>query len=476
MAVRLPYSRVVDVSLTRQDRFAAATGFSVSLVVGTTAIAGTLDATTRTMVFGSIDEVALYFAAGSPVYNAVNAMFQQNPRPRQVKVGYRNPANPIAAEMDLIYAYDPDFYWLGHTAELRDTTDQRALADWAEAHPVLLGAETGDTDTETPSGTPDVSATVTISIASPGVITWTGHSLVAGDSVQLTTSGQLPAGLTAGVPYYVVSPATNTFSLAQTPGGSPIATSGTQSGTHTATKLLFGGSFAEYIEAKGYDRSFGFYTTTSTEFPALALLAYCSGRDLDRGNLRSAQRGDINSGNAYTAKFKRLAGVTALNKVSAVVQAITGFVPGLGVQKAAGHSCNAYVNIGGLDMVVEGTVGSGAFIDEIHAGDWIVARTREELLSTIANTARVPYTNPGVGQLTNAVDRVMRRGIAAGIVAGDILEDGDGNFVPEYTISVDRVENIPESQRRNRIAPDIRVDFRYSGAFHYASSSIVMRF
>lgn len=476
MAVRLPYSRVVEVSLTRQDRFAAATGFSVSLVVGTMTIPGTLDATIRTMVFGSLDECAVYFPAGTAVYGAVAAMFQQNPRPRQVKVGYRDPSKDIAAEMDAIYAYDSDFYWLGHTVELRDTADQRKLADWAEAHPVLMGSETGDADTEIPAALPDASATVTITLASPGVITWTGHSLVAGDIVQLTTSGQLPAGLTAGVPYYVVNPATNTFSLAQTAGGSPIATSGTQSGTHTATKLLYGGSFAEYIESKNYDRTFAFYSPPATEFPALAALAYCSGRDLDRGNLRAAQAGDINSGNAYTLKFKKLIGVTALSKVSAVVQAITGFVPGLGVQKAAGHACNAYVNIGGLDMVVEGTVGSGAFIDEIHAGDWIVARTREELLSTMANAPRVPYTNPGAAELTNAVDRVMRRGIAAGVIAGDILEDEQGNFVPEYTISIDRVENIPVSQRRNRIAPDIRVDFRYSGAFHYASSSLIMRF
>lgn len=473
---RLPYSRVVEVSLTRQDRFAAATGFSVSLVVTPTAVAGICDATVRTAVFGSIDEAAVVYPSGSATYAALAAMFQQNPRPRQVKVGYRDPEKPVGAEMDVIYDYDPDFYWLGHTAELRDTAGQRALADWAESHSVLFGGETGDLDTETAPAVPDASSTVTISIASPGVVSWAGHSLIAGDPVRLNTTGTLPTGLVGGVTYYVVNPASGTFSLAATPGGTPIATTGTQSGTHTATKLNYGGSFAEYIESKGYDRSFAFYTPSADEFPALASLAYCSGRDLDRGNLRAAQRGDINSGNAYTLKFKRLVGITALNKASAIVQAITGFVPGLGVQAAAGHAANAYVNIGGLDMVVEGTVGSRAFIDEIHAGDWIVARTREELLSTLANSPRIPFTNPGAGELTNAVDRVLRRGIAAGIVAGDVLEDDEGNFVPEYTISIDRIENVPAAQRRNRIAPDIRVDFRYSGAFHYASSSIIMRF
>jgi hypothetical protein len=76
---------------------------------------------------------------------------------------------------------------------------------------------------------------VTITIASPGVISWTAHGLLTNTQVVFTTTGALPTGLLPGVVYYVVSPATNTFSLALTPGGSAINTSGTQSGTHTLT-------------------------------------------------------------------------------------------------------------------------------------------------------------------------------------------------------------------------------------------------
>lgn len=77
-------------------------------------------------------------------------------------------------------------------------------------------------------------STVTITIASPGVITWNAHGLVAGQKVVLTTTGALPTGFTAGVQYFVVSPAANTFQLAATAGGTAINTTGTQSGTHTA--------------------------------------------------------------------------------------------------------------------------------------------------------------------------------------------------------------------------------------------------
>lgn len=78
-------------------------------------------------------------------------------------------------------------------------------------------------------------STVTITIASPAVVSWTAHGLENGDPVVLSTTGELPTGLATGTTYYVVSAAANTFQLAATVGGSAINTSGEQSGTHTAT-------------------------------------------------------------------------------------------------------------------------------------------------------------------------------------------------------------------------------------------------
>lgn len=80
-----------------------------------------------------------------------------------------------------------------------------------------------------------VNSSVTISNASPGVVTWNAHGLLATNPVIFTTTGALPTGLTAGTTYYVVSPATNTFNVALVPGGAAINTSSAGSGTHTAT-------------------------------------------------------------------------------------------------------------------------------------------------------------------------------------------------------------------------------------------------
>lgn len=80
-------------------------------------------------------------------------------------------------------------------------------------------------------------ATVTISIASPAVVSWTAHGHSIGDSLTFTTTGALPTGITAGTVYYIITAGfgANSFEISATSGGSAVNTSGTQSGVHTAT-------------------------------------------------------------------------------------------------------------------------------------------------------------------------------------------------------------------------------------------------
>lgn len=82
------------------------------------------------------------------------------------------------------------------------------------------------------------SSAVAITIATPGVVTWNNHGLAAGAGVVFSnTGGGLPTGITAGVTYYVVNPAANTFQIAATVGGAAINTTGSQSGTQTCSTL-----------------------------------------------------------------------------------------------------------------------------------------------------------------------------------------------------------------------------------------------
>lgn len=80
--------------------------------------------------------------------------------------------------------------------------------------------------------------TATVTIATPGVVTFAAHGLSPTDPVVFSTTGALPTGLTAGTTYFVKSVLTvNTFTLAASPGGTVINTTGSQSGTHTLYKF-----------------------------------------------------------------------------------------------------------------------------------------------------------------------------------------------------------------------------------------------
>lgn len=72
--------------------------------------------------------------------------------------------------------------------------------------------------------------TFTATNGTPCIFTGSGAGYVNGTQVQLT-GASLPAGFLAGTTYYVVNAAGSAFQLAATPGGAPIASTSTGSGT-----------------------------------------------------------------------------------------------------------------------------------------------------------------------------------------------------------------------------------------------------
>jgi hypothetical protein len=86
------------------------------------------------------------------------------------------------------------------------------------------------------------SATVTMTIASPCVVTWTAHGLPAGTPVAFSTTGSFATGIAGGTLYYVSTTglSANAFQIADTQlhglaGTNSIITSGSQSGTITGS-------------------------------------------------------------------------------------------------------------------------------------------------------------------------------------------------------------------------------------------------
>jgi len=377
---KLPFSRVVNVTLSRNDAFPSRRGFGVPLFLTTTSLASILGSN-LTKVYGSMEEVDADFDSTDDFYKAALAAFSQNPRPIQVKVGQLTGGtayddDALINDLDALYDADQDWYWATPETALRDDAALDGLIQWVEARNKLAMIDSNDAGHQSQNNTTCISA------------------------------------------------------------------------RHKGT----------------VERTAVFYHTDAAEQCAFAYAASLGTRNFDKAS------------SAYTAKFKRLKGVAPVNLGSAAVQAITGFTPQLGQSKTAGHMANTYIDIGGRDFVAEGTVLTpNVFIDEIHATDWIIARTEEESLGILLNNDRIPYTDAGMEQIASAARTVMRQGVRAGIVAQD-LNPATGTYEPAVVITVPSVFDVPESQRKARIAPAISVRFRYSSAVHYTTINYQMTF
>lgn len=128
---------------------------------------------------------------------------------------------------------------------IQDATGNRTIGSWdylysfAGGTPPTLSTAGAAKDSFDYYVDSFATGTVTITIGTPAIITQAGHGLNFGDKVQFTTTGALPTGLSVNTTYYVNVVNVNNYnvatSLANLRAGTYVTTSGTQSGTHTAT-------------------------------------------------------------------------------------------------------------------------------------------------------------------------------------------------------------------------------------------------
>jgi hypothetical protein len=382
---KLPYSRVVNVTLSRTDNFPTRRGFGTQLILTHTAVAGEVDADNRTKLYATLSEVAADYPSNTSVYAAALSAFSQNPRPLRLKVGYAaTPAGAddaakkaaFIAELDAILDSDQAWYMITLDAALRDQAYLDGLVEWVEAQPKVAMLDSNDANLEDHADDTNVAA------------------------------------------------------------------------RHKGT----------------VERTAVFYHTDAAEYLAGSMAAYMSTRVFD----------DADS--AYTLKFKKAPGVANVNIGSNALTAVTGFVEGIGQSETAGHCANTLIDIGDQNFLVEGSVlTQNVFLDEIHATDWIIARTEEEALAMFLNNARIPFTDQGMQQLASVPRAIMAQAVRAGIVAKD-QNPLTGEYEPAFTITVPSVFDVPESQRKARVAPAIVVRFRYAGAVHYTTINYTMTF
>jgi len=103
----------------------------------------------------------------------------------------------------------------------------------ADAYPVQF--DTTDDEHGITRDNGGAGTTVTISNATPAVVTWAAHDMQIGDTVYFETTDTLPTGITANTKYYINTAgfAAGEFQIAAFPEDTSINTSCAGAGTHT---------------------------------------------------------------------------------------------------------------------------------------------------------------------------------------------------------------------------------------------------
>jgi hypothetical protein len=158
-------------------------------------------------------------------------------------------------------------------------------------------------------GSVDTQATVTMTIASPCVVSW-ANVFVDGQPIAFTTTGALPTGIVAGTTYYVKTPNTSTFNLAATPGGTAIVTTGTQSGVHTGCAA--GGGLATFTAPQCLWKG-----TATISGTTLTIVSTVSGTFTANGGQVGGQLGATLYGNGLTQPTNVVSGAGSTWTISA---------------------------------------------------------------------------------------------------------------------------------------------------------------
>lgn len=183
---------------------------------------------------------------------------------------------------------------------------------------------------------------------------------------------------------------------------------------------------ASKLKSKSYSRTALIYSDDQESFPEAAWLG---GRlPTDPGS--------------STWKFKTLAGITA-DKLTSTQET-----------NLKAKNANYYVTVGGVSITVEGKMAVGEFIDIIHFVDWLEARMKERIYSTLVNAEKIPFTDGGIAVVETDVRAQLQQGIDVG-------------GLDSFTVTVPKRSQTQQADRAARTLKGIKFNGVLAGAIHF---------
>ncbi len=432
----MAHSPIITVAITRQTKAVERASFGVLMVLGVHKVFHE-----RIKYFTSPDAVLTEgFSSTDPEYIAVNAALAQNPRPEKVAIGTRH-ANDVVitpvAVNNAVYtitinsatgALTTFQYTADATATVAEiTAGLQALIPGASGLPV---SATDDTTSITLSSNPAGSLYSAKLTATLGA-TLTAGTLVAAETPEVAAAAikivdndwygivetlrvqaeveSLAAWVESNKKLFV-APSNDANIINLTDAADTI-------------------SISAKIKAAAYDRTAAPYFGDLAAFPDAAWF----GKQLptDPGS--------------STMAFKVLAGIIPDNLTT--------------TQSKNAHDKNAstYEKNGGVNILFEGWVGSGEFIDIIRGIDWTESEIIAAIFSRKVNLPKIPFTDAGLTIIEAEIKTVLAVGVDVGLYTED----------PAPNVILPLVANVLAADKAVRTLNNVIFTATLQGAVHH---------
>jgi hypothetical protein len=435
--------RIVDVTISRDTQSVSRAGFGIPAIMSEFSTAKTTEIFDRHRFYANIQEMTDDgWLSTDREYKAAQIIFSQNPKVEKLMIGRKDSGDADwTTALGLIKSANDDWYTFGiiGTKTMEIVFD----SDFVTGNLIDITLN-GTVVTQVPFNSDQATTMSDLETQIETDVTNSAVTVVAPRTLQIVITDNTPflnsLTVTGGA-----SQTDYTVSFDDT-GLNDIYKEGALWSESNKKLFFFSTSDADtitsatsdiisFMKDQNYDRTVSLYHPNSQTEETPAWLEF--------GEPGEALPFDPGS---QTWKFKTIRAVSAYTLTSSELNNLLG------------KNGNAYsADVGGKDMIEEGHVASGEWIDIIRGLDKSESRLKENVFALLSSdaTRKVPYTDAGVQSVT-------------GTVTASLNEDADdGIYVRDsIVVTAPKVEDVPQSDRANRLLPDVNFAATLQGAIH----------
>jgi len=422
---------IIEINISRETRGVTRQGFGTPLFIGTTSSVYSTGEYVRT--YTSADAVLEDFGENTPEHTAALRVFGQQISPTYLKIG-----NQKQGIQSVDFTIDTVADGTAYSITIDGTAVAITSGTGATAEEIVNLLEAEFTSSTAPGTFVDnEDGTFTVVPDDPVNFTYdnTTNIVATEDTESLTEA------------YSAIKEIDDDFYFVSIESHSPADIEEIADVIEAESKIFvtsYNGSDAtdptdtqdigSVLQAKDLARTMLIYAENPNEYPEMAFVGLQAPKDPG----------------STTWKFKTVSGVTVSRLTT--TQSLTL----KGTRFDYGKGYNTYENFGGRNILSEGRMVNGEFVDIIRFADWLEARMRERIYLTLVNSEKIPYTAAGFAIIEGRMREVLQEGVAVG---------GLGSF----NVTVPNPRTLDPNLRANRVAEGFEFVGVLQGAVHFIS-------